>query len=49
VDTYDDPGWRTALRYLPLLLVPIPFVYTALLRRRAVDEITVLRSLYLRE
>jgi hypothetical protein len=46
VDTYDDPGWRTV--WSPLWLVPIPFLSTALQRRRAVDGITRLRSLYLR-
>jgi hypothetical protein len=48
VDTYDDPGWRTVLRYAPLWLVPIPFLYTVLLRRTAGDGVTRLRSVYLR-
>jgi ABC-type transport system involved in cytochrome c biogenesis permease subunit len=48
VDTYDDPGWRKVWRYLPLWLLPIQFVATALVRRAATDGITRLRSVYLR-
>jgi hypothetical protein len=46
--TYEDPGWRRIVRYLPLLLLPLPLMPSVLIRRPAGDGITRIRALYLR-